>query len=440
MLTFLTGTNCLKGGFVCAGYPPQRGTWPKPENKVQTIQIESKDPSYKPPGAYGMPQQAPFSSQQPSLMPQKREPLPSHRVQPLLRIEPPQGRPVHTDDDRLTASTLPSASVASPETGKLSALSTAYTSAPANVFPTPVSAAPLPFPERGLKEYQRVPPLHDLTRTEPELTPQSTTLPQINIMGATRTNSPMSTPQSSTVQTTAQLALSHTNQYPSPAVPTAPPPPPPPPPTSTTAAAIAAAAVSNSLARREKDEMLAERQYYPFDKELVLERERCNAALYRFNNSMNPTNGASPEERTRLFREILQPKLPIQLSPMHTLPVTHAGRVGDNVVVEAPFTCDYGYNIHIGKNTVIGRNCTIVDACEVIIGNNVVIGPNVSFYTTSMTTDPTRRNGAKGACQGQRIVIEDDVFIGGSVVLLGGVKIGRGTTVGAMSLVTKVNC
>lgn len=414
---FFTGTNCLRGGFVCAGYPPQRGTWPKPENKVQTIQIESKDPTYVPPGAYGMPQQAPFPNQPPQPEPQqqKREPLPSYRGQPL-RIEPPQGRPVLTDDDRLTASTLPTASVNDPSE-KLSALSSAYPNTPANVFPTPVSAAPIPFPERGLKEYQRVPPLHDLTRTEPDLTPQSTTLPHINIMHATRTNSPIPTPQSSTnPQTTAQLALSHTSQYPSPIQPPSGP--------------------NNS--RREKDEMIAGRAFYPFEKELVLERERCNAACWRFNNSTNPNNGVSPIERARLFREILIPRDPIQLSPTQRSPVTHTGRVGEEVVVEAPFTCDYGYNIRIGKNTVIGRNCTVLDACEVFIGNNVVIGPNVSIYTTTMTADPRRRNGARGANLGKRIFIEDDVFIGGGVTILPGVTIGRGTTVGAGSLVTKV--
>ncbi|KAG8169013.1 hypothetical protein KVR01_001762 [Diaporthe batatas] len=426
-------SNCLRGGFVCAGYPPQRGTWPKPENKVQTIQIESKDPNYVPPGAYGMPQPAVFPPQH-----GKREPLPSYRGQPL-RIEPPQGRPVLTDDDRLTASTLPTASVMDPNE-KLSALSSAYPNTPANVFPTPVSAAPVPFPERGAKDYQRVPPLHDLTRTEPDLTPQSTTLPHINIMHATRTNSPIATSQSgANPQATAQLALSHTSQFPSPIVP----------PTSAAGGPAGSGGPgsgsgsgsviggNNNPGRREKDEMIAGRPFYPFEKELVLERERCNAACWRFNNSTNPNNGVSPAERARLFREILMPRDPIQLSPTQSSPVTHTGRVGENVVVEAPFTCDYGYNISIGKNTVVGRNCTVLDACELTIGNNVVIGPNVNFYTTSMTTDPRRRNGARGPCTGKGIVIEDDVFIGGSVTILGGVRIGRGTTVGAMSLVSK---
>lgn len=409
----LAGSNCLKGGFVCEGYPPQRGAWLKPESKVPAIQIESKDPNYKPPGAYGMPQQAPFSSQHPPLVHGKREPLPSYRGQPL-RIEPPQGRPLYTDDDRPTASTLPSASVTSPDNNKLSALTTPYSGG--NVFPTPVSAAPVPFPERsGPKEYSRVPPLHDLSRTEPDLSlqPPQNTLPHINVMHATRTNSPITTPSSSVAQTTAQLALSHI--------------PPPP---------ISGGAPAGG--RREKDEMLAGRHFFPFEKELVLERERCYGTLCRFNNSMNPNNGASPTERARLFLDVLQPKVPVQLSPTQTAPVTHVGRLGENVVVEAPFTCDYGYNIQIGSDTVIGRNCTVLDACEVKIGNNVVIGPNVSFYTTTMTTDPRRRNGARGTCQGKPIVIEDDVFIGGNVTILNGVKIGKGTTVGAGSLVTRV--
>lgn len=390
------GHNCVRGGFVCAGYPPQRGTWQKPENKPTTVQIESKDPSYIPPGAYGMPQQAP--AYPPAA---KRDPLPPYRGQPL-RIEPPQGRPVLTDDERPTASTLPSASVTSPE-NKLSAMS-AYGN-PANMFPTPVSAAPVPFPDRTPKEYQRVPPLHDLSRTEPEV-PQSNTLPQINIMHATRTNSPIATPQSSTVQTTAQLALSHS--------------------------------FPGNRPRREKDEMLQGRPYYPFDKELVLERERCSAACWRFNNSTNPNNGVSPTERARLFREILHPKEGIQISPTMTSPVTHTGRVGDNVVVEAPFVCDYGYNIHIGKNVVVGRNCTIIDTCEVRIGDNVIIGPNVCIYTATVTTNYQRRQGSRGTQYGKPIVIEDDCFIAANVVILPGTRIGRGTTIGAGSLVTKV--
>ncbi|CRK37152.1 Maltose acetyltransferase [Verticillium nonalfalfae] len=396
--------NCIRGGFLCAGYPPQRSTgWQKPDNKAAAVPLESKDPSYVPPGAYGMPQQNPYGSQ-PTVTP-RRDPLPPYgRGQPL-RIDPPQGRPILTDDDRATASTIPSASVASPDL-KLSALP--YT--PANVFPTPVSAQ-APSQQSGFserKEFQapRVPPLHDMGRSEPETPHPGNTLPQINILHPTRANSPAPPPSTSNAQVAAQLALSHT-QY------------------------------AGSRQRTQKEEMLSGRHYYPFDKELVLERERCSAACWRFNNSTNPNNGVSPIERARLFREILQPRDPIQISPSVASPVTNIGRVGENVVVEAPFNCDYGYNITIGQNAIVGRNCTIIDTCEVKIGDNCHIGPNVSIYTATLPIDPKRRMGSKGPQLGRAITIEQDCWIGGGAIILPGRTIGKGSTVGAGSIVTK---
>ena len=396
------------------------------------MNIESKDPNYIPPGAYGMPQQPPPYGSQPLLAhTSKRDPIAYNRTQPSLRITPPQGRPLQSDDDRPTASTLPSASVGTPD-NKLSALSGYATSATANVFPTPVSAAPnTAFSDRTPKDYQRVPPLHDLTRTDPDHQqqqqqqqqqppppppPQSSTLPQppFNLHGSSRTNTPpnpvpnMTTqPPSSGVQATAQLALSHT-QFPS------------------------------DRQRREKEEMLNGRPYYPFDKELVLERERCNAACWRFNNSTNPNIGVSPAERARLFRDILHPREGIHITPTVMSPVTRTGHVGENATVEAPFNCDYGYNIHIGNNVSIGRNCLINDVCEVRVGNNVIISPNVCIYTGTCSTDPRRRAGNSGTQYGKPVVIEDDVWIAANVVILPGVRIGRGSTVGAGSVITRV--
>ncbi|VUC37475.1 unnamed protein product [Clonostachys rosea] len=393
--------NCLRGGFECAGYPPQRGPgWQKPENKLPTVPLESKDPSYVPPGAYGMPQQGPYGNQ-----PVKREHLPHYRGQ-ALRIDPPQGRPLVSDDDRPTASTIPSASVASPD-NKLSAIP--YT--PANAFPTPVSANPQPpsFADRMAKEYQRVPPLHDLRGSEPETPHPGNQLPQINILHATRTSSPAppGQPQSSNAQVAAQLALSH-SQYPHP------------------------------HRRTQKEEMLSGRQFYPFDKELCLERERCATACWRFNNlTAPPSNGLSTSERIRLFLEILQPRDPVRMSLSEATPVTHVGRVGRNVAVETPFTCDYGYNITIGSHVSIGRNCTINDVCEVKIGDNCVIGPNVSIFTATLPIDPKRRQGAQGPQSGKGVTIEPDCWIAGGAMILAGKTIGKGSTVGAGSVVTK---
>lgn len=198
------------------------------------------------------------------------------------------------------------------------------------------------------------------------------------------------------------------------------------------AAQLALGLANNARPRTQKEEMLAGRRFFPFDKELVLERERCNVACWRFNNS---STTVSPEERARQFRDILQPRDHV-ISPTQASPVNPVGRVGDNVVVEAPFNCDYGYNITIGQDVAIGKNCTILDTCEVKIGDRCNIGPNVSIYGTTLPTDPKQRLGSRGPATGRRVIIEDDCWIGGGVTILPGCVIGKGSTVGAASVVT----
>ncbi|RWA03247.1 hypothetical protein EKO27_g11858 [Xylaria grammica] len=409
-------TNCVRGGFVCYGYPNQRGP-PRMENKPAAVPLESKDPSYVPPGAYGMPQPSTYPNP-PSAPVSKRDSV-SYRG-PYLRLETSQARSVLTDDDRPTASTIPTASVVSsvmsPD-NKASAFSS-YSSA-ANMFPTPISAntpsiqqLKTPNIERT-REYQRVPPLHDITRTDPDSsrpeTPRPGPLPQMNVLEPTPTPAPSSQPPPSTdPQIAAQLALSHA-QYPP----------------------------NNSKPRTQKEEMLLGREYYPFDPELVLERQRCSAACWRFNNSTNPNTGVSAAERSRLFREILNPREPIHLSPQMVSSTTRAGRVGQEVVVEAPFTCDYGYNITIGNNVMIGRNCTILDPVEIAIGDNCIIGPNVTLLGSTTFTDPKKRMGSKSPHIGGYIIIDEDVWIGAGAIIQHGIRIGRGASISAGAVVVK---
>ena len=307
------------------------------------------------------------------------------------------------EDDTPSASTLPSASVGSPENNRLSAISYAQQT------PTPISASS-PYSDRQHKSaYERVGPLHDLSRQESRqetdsMTPQSTTqpnLPQI-LHPSIHSESHHTNPQ-----VAAQLALSMS--------------------------------ASAGRQRSQKEEMLAGRHYFPFDKELVLERERCNGACWRFNSSTNPNNGVSPEERARLFRDILQPRDHV-ISPTQGSPLMPVGRVGDNVVVEAPFNCDYGYNISIGQDVAIGKHCTILDTCEVKIGDRCNIGPNVNIYTATLPVDPKRRLGSRGPNLGKKITIDPDCWIGGGVTILPGRTIGKGSTVGAGSIVTRVCC
>ncbi|DAZ95701.1 TPA: hypothetical protein N0F65_007107 [Lagenidium giganteum] len=103
--------------------------------------------------------------------------------------------------------------------------------------------------------------------------------------------------------------------------------------------------------------------------------------------------------------------------------------------IELPFTCDYGYNIHMGDRVFLNYDCLLLDVGEIRFGNSILVGPGVHMYTVNHPTDVERRRQALTI--GKPIVIEDDVWIGGRSVILPGVTIGRGAVVGAGSVVTK---
>ncbi|GAB6154999.1 hypothetical protein JCM17380_37500 [Desulfosporosinus burensis] len=110
------------------------------------------------------------------------------------------------------------------------------------------------------------------------------------------------------------------------------------------------------------------------------------------------------------------------------------GNVGTNPSIEHNFHCDLGYNIRVGDNFYAGYNCSILDIAEVRIGNNCMIGPNVGIYTTGHSIEPKDRNKSGYAIP---IVIGNDVWIGGSCVILAGVTIGDNSIIAAGSIVTK---
>lgn len=111
------------------------------------------------------------------------------------------------------------------------------------------------------------------------------------------------------------------------------------------------------------------------------------------------------------------------------------GKTGDEVYIEPPFHCDYGYNIEVGENFYANYNLVILDVGKVRIGKNVMFAPNVSIYTAGHPVHPDSRN--SGYEYGIDITIGDNVWIGGNVCVLPGVKIGDNVVIGAGSVVTK---
>lgn len=121
-------------------------------------------------------------------------------------------------------------------------------------------------------------------------------------------------------------------------------------------------------------------------------------------------------------------------------------RLGNNVNIDTPFYCDYGKHISIGSNVIININCTFVDCNKIEVGNNVLIASNVQIYTATHPVEVQERL-VEGWIANEEtpyfrtyalpVKIEDNVWIGGGVIILPGVTIGRNSVIGAGSIVTK---
>lgn len=109
------------------------------------------------------------------------------------------------------------------------------------------------------------------------------------------------------------------------------------------------------------------------------------------------------------------------------------GNIGAESVVRSPFTCEFGRNISIGSHSFINFNVTMLDGAKITIGNNVLIGPACQLYTPTHSLDYQDRRNWNTYCY--PITIEDDVWLGGNVVVAPGVTIGARSVIAANSFV-----
>lgn len=111
------------------------------------------------------------------------------------------------------------------------------------------------------------------------------------------------------------------------------------------------------------------------------------------------------------------------------------GSAGENALIEAPFHCAYGINIHLGRNIYINANCVILDSGRVEIGDGTMIGPGAQIYCADHHRNVDLRR--KGVERALPVTIGKDVWIGGCAILLPGVVIGDEAIIGAGAVVTK---
>ena len=162
----------------------------------------------------------------------------------------------------------------------------------------------------------------------------------------------------------------------------------------------------------QKERMLAGLPYKAWMDGLSEDRLEAKRKLYEYNHL--------PPEKWDMQTELLKNIL---------------GKTGKVIHIEAPFHCDYGYNIEVGENFFANYNLIILDVGKVVIGDNAHIAPNVAIYTAGHPIHPDSRN--SGYEYGIGITIGDNVWIGGNSCIMPGVTIGNNVVIGGGSVVTK---
>jgi len=164
--------------------------------------------------------------------------------------------------------------------------------------------------------------------------------------------------------------------------------------------------------KTEKEKMLAGELYNALDEQLSEERTKARLLLKKLND-------ASPDDAQTML-QVLNNLLP---------------NAGKDLWIQPPFYCDYGYNIEAGEKVFFNFNCVVLDVMKVSIGSRTLFGPNVQIYTATHPLNYKER--ATGLEYAKPIIIGEDVWVGGGVIICPGVSIGNRSVIGAGSVVTR---
>lgn len=109
---------------------------------------------------------------------------------------------------------------------------------------------------------------------------------------------------------------------------------------------------------------------------------------------------------------------------------------GKSINIEHGASFGKGNRVSIGDRSGLGINARLDG--PVTIGHDVMMGPDVMIFALGHEfTDVEVPMIQQGMTTPRQVVIEDDVWIGARVIILPGVRVGRGSVVAAASVVTK---
>ena len=162
----------------------------------------------------------------------------------------------------------------------------------------------------------------------------------------------------------------------------------------------------------EQEKMLLGEPYDASDPALVAGRIRAR----RITRQLDTLDPADTGARAELLADLL-------------------GEIGEGSWVEAPFHCDYGSQIRLGARVFVNMGCIFLDAAPIVLGDDVQLGPGVQLLTSDHPRDAAQRAALLESAH--PISIGARAWLGGGVIVLPGVEIGRDAIIGAGSVVTR---
>lgn len=134
---------------------------------------------------------------------------------------------------------------------------------------------------------------------------------------------------------------------------------------------------------------------------------------------------------------VIEPKAELIIN--HTNPeMKYQIEIGDNVSIkDYSRICPRDGYIKIGKNSSINAYCILLGYGGIDIGEGVRIAAHSSIIAFNHKFDNTSKMIYQQGRKSKGIIIEDDVWIGTGTRILDGVTIGKGSVIGAGSVVTK---
>jgi maltose O-acetyltransferase len=138
--------------------------------------------------------------------------------------------------------------------------------------------------------------------------------------------------------------------------------------------------------------------------------QRARALTDRFNSPV-----LTDSQRQAALEELLGYKMP------------------DNSSIAAPFHCDIGRNIILGRNVGINYDCIFLDGGKIIIGDNTIIGPRAMIITPDHPRNSDGR--VHRGTNNTTVTIGHDTWIGAGVTILANVTIGDRCIIGAGAVV-----